>query len=69
MVKFVSEVYTLQYDTTCDRKLISAGELVVKMQYLICTYWISRIGLLPWVIKPSTCGEDSIRYQSDFFLK
>ena len=35
-IKFVSEAYTLQYDTTCDSQLISSGELVVNSQYLIC---------------------------------
>ena len=27
---FVSEASTLQYDTTCDRNISSAGELVIK---------------------------------------
>ena len=31
---FVSEAYTLQYNTTIDGKIITAGELVVKAQYL-----------------------------------
>ena len=35
-IKFVSEAYNLKYDTTCDGKIISAGEIVVKAQYLIC---------------------------------
>ena len=45
LIKFVSEEYTLRYDTTCDRQIISAGELVVKVQYLSCVkektycYW------------------------------
>ena len=36
MVKFVSEAYTLQDDTTCDLQISSAGELVVNTQYLLC---------------------------------
>ena len=36
VIKFVSEEYTLQYYTTCDGKIISDGELVVKEQYLSC---------------------------------
>ena len=30
VIKFVSDAYTLQENTTCDRKIISAGELFVK---------------------------------------
>ena len=30
VVKFVSEAYTLQYDTTCDGQISLSGELVVK---------------------------------------
>ena len=36
VIKFVSESYTLQYDTTCNGIIVSAGELVVKAQYLSC---------------------------------
>ena len=36
VIKFVSEAYNLQDDTTCDGKNISAGKLVVKAQYLSC---------------------------------
>ena len=36
VINFVSEAYTLQEDTTCDGHIISAGELVVKSQYLRC---------------------------------
>ena len=36
VIKFVSEVYNLQYDNTCDEKISSAGDLVVKAQYQIC---------------------------------
>ena len=36
VIKFVSEAYTLQYDTTFDRQIISAGEIVVKAKYLRC---------------------------------
>ena len=35
MITFVSETYNLQDDTTCDSQIVSAGELVVKSQYLI----------------------------------
>ena len=34
VIKFVSESYTLQYDTTCNGVIVSAGELVVKAQYI-----------------------------------
>ena len=34
VIKFISEAYTLQNNTTIDGKVISAGELVVKAQYL-----------------------------------
>ena len=35
VIKFISEAYTLQEETTCDRKLILAGELFFKAQYII----------------------------------
>ena len=31
---FTSEAYTIQYNTTIDRQIVTAGELVVKAQYL-----------------------------------
>ena len=34
VIKFLSEVYTLQNNTTIDGKVISSGELVVKSKYL-----------------------------------
>ena len=34
VIKFTLEAYTLQNNTTIDRQMISAGELVVKAQYL-----------------------------------
>ena len=34
-INFVSEAYTLQDDTACDRQIISSGELFFKGQYLI----------------------------------
>ena len=34
VIKFISEEYTLQNNTTIDGKVISSGELVVKAQYL-----------------------------------
>ena len=33
-IQFLSEAYTLQNNTTIDGQVISAGELVVKAQYL-----------------------------------
>ena len=35
-IKFVSEAYTLQDNTTCEGKIVSSGGLVFKAQYLIC---------------------------------
>ena len=34
VINFVSYAYTLREDTTCDRQIISSGELVVKAHYL-----------------------------------
>ena len=34
-IKFISEAYTLQNNTTIDGKVINAGELVVKAQYIL----------------------------------
>ena len=34
VIQFISEAYTLQNNTTIDGEFISAGELVVKAQYL-----------------------------------
>ena len=36
VIKFLSEGYTLQEETTCDGKIITAGELVFKAQYMNC---------------------------------
>ena len=36
VIKFASEAYTLQEETTCNRQIISSGGLVVKAQYLRC---------------------------------
>ena len=36
MIKYVSYAYTLQEDTIFDGKISTAGELVVKSQYMIC---------------------------------
>ena len=33
-IQFLSEAYTLQNNTTIDGQVISAGEVVVKAQYL-----------------------------------
>ena len=33
-IKFISEAYTLQNNTTIDGKVLSAGKLAVKAQYL-----------------------------------
>ena len=42
-IMFTLEVYTLQDNTTIDGKIITAGELVVKAQYIfsmkVDTYW------------------------------
>ena len=35
-IKFISEAYTLQEETTCDEKNKLYGELVVKAQYTNC---------------------------------
>ena len=37
VIKFISEAYTLQNNTTIDGQMISSGELVVKAQYLCYT--------------------------------
>ena len=34
VIMFISEAYTLQDNTTIDGKIITAGKLVVKSQYL-----------------------------------
>ena len=34
VVKFISKAHTLQEYTTCDGKINTSGELVVKVQYL-----------------------------------
>ena len=36
VINFLSEAYTLEYDTTYDGKISSSGEIVVKFQYLSC---------------------------------
>ena len=36
VINFFSEAYTLQEDTTCDEKIITAGELFFRSKYLIC---------------------------------
>ena len=36
VIKLISEAYALREETTCDRKIGSAGELVVKAQYIDC---------------------------------
>ena len=36
VIEFVSEAYTLQEDTTCEGKISTAGEMVVKVEYLRC---------------------------------
>ena len=37
IIKFISEAYTLQNNTTIHGQIISAGELVVKEKYLCPT--------------------------------
>ena len=45
VIMFTSEAYTLQYNTTIDIQIITAGDLVVKAQYICSTevennwYW------------------------------
>ena len=34
-IKFFLEAYTLQEDTTCDGKISTSGEMVLKVHYLI----------------------------------
>ena len=34
VIQFLSDAYTLQNNTTIDGQIISAGELVVKAQYI-----------------------------------
>ena len=34
VIKFISEPYTLQEETVCNRKISIVGELVVKAQYM-----------------------------------
>ena len=34
VIQFIAEAYTIQKDTTINGQVISAGELVVKAQYL-----------------------------------
>ena len=36
VLKYVSETYNLQEDTTCDGKISMAGELVVKAKCMRC---------------------------------
>ena len=36
MIKFFSEAYTLQEDTTCDGQISTSGELVIIAHYLKC---------------------------------
>ena len=36
VIKFFSEVYKLQEDTTCDLQISIYDELVVKAQYMNC---------------------------------
>ena len=35
VIKFVSEAYTLQDETTCDGQIIPYGGIVVKAHYII----------------------------------
>ena len=45
MIKYVSDSYILQKETSCDGEISTSGELVVKSQYLSCNkatkkfYW------------------------------
>ena len=46
MIKFMSEPYTLQEETTCDGQISNSGKLVVKFHYMnsmkINTKWYSE---------------------------
>ena len=46
-IKFVSETYTLQEDSSCDRQVSTYGELVLKYCSLICmkenTKWYCEV--------------------------
>ena len=36
VVKYVTDKYTLQEENTCDGKISTAGELMIKYQYMSC---------------------------------
>ena len=38
MIELLSESYTLQQDTTCYGQISTAGELVVKEEYMNCMH-------------------------------
>ena len=42
VIKLLSESYTLQEDTTCNRKIGIAGELVLKSQYTECMKYYTK---------------------------
>ena len=42
VIKFMSEHYTLQEETMCDGKISTAGELVVKSQYMNCIQYNTK---------------------------
>ena len=59
VIQFLSEEYTLQNNTTIDEKVISAGELVFKVQYLSSmqenTNWCWKQHPLQHTIMVTTC--------------
>ena len=76
VIQFISDAYTLQNNTTIDGKVISAGELVVKAQYLCSmqenTNWYWKQQPLQHNIMVTTCtilhpclGIITIRYVQD----
>ena len=42
VLKFISEAYTLKNNTTIDRQMITAGELIVKEQYIFSMQYITH---------------------------
>ena len=59
VIKFISEAYMLQNNTTIDGQVISAGELVVKSQYICSmqenTNWYRKQQSMQHTIIVTTC--------------
>ena len=43
VIKFTSELYTLQEETKCDVKTSTTGALVVKSQYMNCIQYNTKL--------------------------